>query len=115
MDSLAAAFDGDVEATRTAVGLFNSACARCHTAGYSAGVAFTKEAGSGAFGPSLRAGRSIVQFPDFEDQVDFIINGSENGKQYGVNGVGRGWMPGFGSVVPEDDIRAIVTLVRALP
>jgi mono/diheme cytochrome c family protein len=115
VDALSAAFGGDTEATRNAIGLFNSYCARCHTAGYSAGLAFTKEAGSGAFGPSLRAGRSVIQFPDFEDQVDFLIEGTENGEQYGVNGVGRGWMPGFGSSLPEDDIRAIVTLVRALP
>ncbi len=115
-DTLAAeAFDGDVDAARHAAGLYNAYCARCHTAGYSAGVAFTQEAGSGAFGPSLRAGRSVVQFPDYEDQVDFIVEGSEDGKQYGVNGVGRGWMPGFGAVLPESDIRAIVSLVRALP
>ena len=30
--------------------------------------------------------------------VDFIIKGSENGKGYGVNGVGGGKMPGFGAV-----------------
>ncbi|MBU1227679.1 MAG: c-type cytochrome, partial [Actinobacteria bacterium] len=86
-ESLADAFDGDAAAAQRAAGLFNGYCARCHTAGYSAGVAFTKEAGSGAFGPSLRGGRSITQFPEFEDQLDFIIEGSENGKQYGVNGV----------------------------
>ncbi|MBU1226334.1 MAG: cytochrome c, partial [Actinobacteria bacterium] len=114
-ESLADAFDGDAAAAERAAGLFNGYCARCHTAGYSAGVAFTKEAGSGAFGPSLRGGRSITQFPEFEDQLDFIIEGSENGKQYGVNGVGRGWMPGFGPVLSEADLRLIVTLVRALP
>lgn len=114
-DALSTAFDGDVESAQRAAGLFNAYCARCHTAGYSAGVAFTKEAGSGAFGPSLQGGRSITQFPDFEDQLDFIIKGSENGKQYGVNGVGRGWMPGFGSSLPESDLRLIITLVRALP
>jgi len=95
--------------------LFNAYCARCHTAGYSAGVAFTKEAGSGGFGPSLQGGRSLVQFPEFQDQVDFIIKGSENAKQYGVNGVGRGWMPGFGTTLSQADLESIVTLVRALP
>ncbi|MCJ7725115.1 MAG: cytochrome c [Acidimicrobiia bacterium] len=113
--ALTAAFDGDAEAAQQAAGLFNAYCARCHTAGYSAGVAFTKEAGSGGFGPSLRGGRSIIQFPDFEDQLDFVVKGSENGKQYGVNGVGRGWMPGFGTSLPESDLRLIITLVRALP
>jgi mono/diheme cytochrome c family protein len=113
--ALAEAFDGDIEATRRAIGLFNSHCARCHTAGYSAGVAFTQEAGSGGFGPSLRAGRSATQFPDFDDQYDFIVNGSENGEEYGVNGVGRGWMPGFGESLTPEDIRLIVTLERNLP
>jgi mono/diheme cytochrome c family protein len=47
--------------------------------------------------------------------LDFIIEGSENGKQYGVNGVGRGWMPAFGPVLSEADLRLIITLVRALP
>jgi mono/diheme cytochrome c family protein len=112
--ALAPAFGGE-EDLRRAAGLFNAYCARCHTAGYSAGVAFTREPGSGAFGPSLRAGRSLVQFPDFENQLRFIIEGSDSGKQYGVNGVGRGWMPGFGAVLSEADLRLIVTLVRALP
>lgn len=115
VEALSTAFDGDTDATRRAIGLFNGYCARCHTAGYSAGVAFTQEAGSGAFGPSLRSGRSVTQFPEFEDQYDFIVDGSENGEEYGVNGVGRGWMPGFGASLTPDDIRAIVTLVRSLP
>ncbi len=108
-------FDGDIDAARRAAGLYNAYCARCHTAGYSAGVAFTQEAGSGAFGPSLLDGRSVVQFPDFEDQLDFIIDGSDNGQGYGVNGIGRGWMPGFGSVLSEADLRLIVQFERALP
>jgi mono/diheme cytochrome c family protein len=113
--ALAEAFGGDAGRTQRAIGLFNAQCARCHTAGYSAGVAFTQEAGSGGFGPSLRGGRSVTQFPDFDDQVGFVIEGSENGKQYGVNGVGRGWMPGFGTILGRADLELIVTLVRALP
>ena len=111
----AEAFDGDVAAAERAAGLFNAYCARCHTAGYSAGMQFRQEAGSGAFGPSLRAGRSIVQFPDPEDHLEFIIAGSEEGVRYGVNGIGRGWMPGFGAVLTEEDLRLIVALERALP
>lgn len=101
------------EATR-AVGLFNAYCARCHTAGYSAGVAFEQEPGSGAWAPALAGGRSIVQFPDIEDQIDFIIRGSVLAEAYGVNGIGRGWMPGFGQVLSEEDIRLIVTFERSL-
>lgn len=109
-----AGFDGDVEQARRAAGLYQAYCARCHTAGYSAGIPYTLEPGSGAFGPSLREGRSTVQFPDFEDHVDFIVNGSENGQAYGVNGIGRGWMPGFGSSLPLADIELIVQFERVL-
>ena len=97
-----------------AVGLFNANCARCHTAGYSAGAAYEQGAGSGAWGPALTDGRSVVQFPDAEDQVTFIIGGSNLAEKYGVNGIGRGWMPGFGQVLTEEDIRLIVAYERSL-
>ena len=110
----AEAFDGNVTRAQRAVGLFNGYCARCHTAGYSAGIAFTQEAGSGAMGPSLRQGRAMVQFPDIQDHYDFVVKGSANGIQYGVNGVGRGWMPGFGAMLSADDIMLIVKYERTL-
>ncbi len=109
-----AAFDGDVALAERAYGLFSAYCARCHTAGYSAGPLATLAPGSGALGPSLRDGRSLVQFPDFEDQYEFILNGSVNGRAYGVNGIGRGWMPGFGAVLSEADLRLIVEFERSL-
>jgi mono/diheme cytochrome c family protein len=96
------------------VGLFNAYCARCHTAGYSAGVAFEQGAGTGAWGPSLTAGRSLVQFPDIEEQVEFIISGSDNAVHYGINGLGSGRMPGFGQILSEEDIRLIVAYERTL-
>ncbi len=108
------AFAGDVAAAERAVGLYNAYCARCHTAGYSAGIVFTQEAGSGAMGPSLRQGRAVVQFPDIEDHYDFVVAGSANGAQYGVNGIGRGWMPGFGAMLSEADIRLIIQYERAM-
>jgi mono/diheme cytochrome c family protein len=109
------AFDGSLSDARRAVGLYNAYCARCHTAGYSAGAAFTQEAGSGAFGPSLREGKAAVQFPDPEDHMAFIRDGSENGVQYGVNGIGRGWMPGFGQVLTQEDLMLIVQYERVMP
>jgi len=36
-------FGGNIDDAKRAVGLFNAYCARCHTAGYSAGVAYTKK------------------------------------------------------------------------
>lgn len=97
-----------------AVGLYNGYCARCHTGGYQAGVAFEQLPGSGAWGPALRDDRSVVQFPDAQDHIDFIINGSVANQSYGINGLGRGWMPGFGQILSEDDIALIVAYERSL-
>lgn len=97
-----------------AVGLFNAYCARCHTAGYSAGVAFEQGHGSGAWGPSLTDGRSLIQFPLSDDQVAFIIRGSNFGETYGVNGLGSGRMPSFGQILTQDDIDLIVAYERTL-
>ena len=107
-------FDGDLEKAIRAVGLFNAYCARCHTAGYSAGVAYTKEIASGGLGPALRAGRANIHFKQREDLIDFIVKGSVNGKAYGVNGVGGGKMPGFGAVLPESDIALIIDYLRGM-
>ena len=107
-------FDGDLEKAIRAVGLFNAYCARCHTAGYSAGVAYTKKIASGGLGPALRAGRANIQFKQREDLIDFIVKGSVNGKAYGVNGVGGGKMPGFGAVLPESDIALIIDYLRGM-
>lgn len=104
----------DVASAQRAYGLFSAYCARCHTAGYSAGPVATLEPGSGALGPSLRDGRTIVQFPDAEAHYEFVLGGSENGQAYGVNGIGRGWMPAFGALLSEADLRLIVQFERTL-
>ena len=114
-DELAdAAFGGDVAAAARAYGLYSAYCARCHTAGYSAGAVATLEPGSGGLGPSLREGREVVQFPDSQDHYEFILGGSDNGIGYGVNGIGRGWMPGFGTLLSEADLWLIVEFERSL-
>jgi hypothetical protein len=97
-----------------AVDLFNAYCARCHTSGYSAGVAFQYELGSGAWGPSLLDSRAVTQFPDAADQVDFVINGSTFGKNYGLNGLGTGRMPGFGQILDTEAIELLVKFERSL-
>ena len=107
-------FGGNIDEAKRAVGLFNAYCARCHTAGYSAGVAYTKKIGSGGLGPALRGGRANIQFKNRGDLIDFIINGSVNGKGYGVNGVGGGKMPGFGAVLPESDIALVIDYLRGM-
>jgi hypothetical protein len=108
-------FGGDTELARRAAALFNLYCARCHTAGFSAGMPFTQDPGSGAVGPALFDGRTVIQFPDAEDHYDFVVRGSDNAVHYGANGIGRGWMPGFGALLTEEDIMLIVAFERALP
>jgi mono/diheme cytochrome c family protein len=115
-DTLATdAFDGSLDDARRAVGLFNAYCARCHTAGFSAGIAFTQEPGSGAMGPSLRSGRSLVQFPNLDRHVAFLISGSQELVPYGVNGLGSGRMPGFGAFLSEQDLDLIARYERSMP
>jgi len=114
-DELAAGhFDGEVAKAQRAYGLYSAHCARCHTAGFSAGWVAAFEPGSGAMGPSLRTGRTEVQFPDIDDHYEFILGGSQNGQAYGVNGIGRGWMPEFGTVLSEEDLHLIVDFERSL-
>lgn len=104
-----------------AVGLFNANCARCHTAGYSAGIAYTREAGSGGFGPALWDGRPVVQFgdapaPDSDETdllIDFLIKGSEAQKPYGLNGFGSGRMPAFGAILSTDDLGLLAEYLRS--
>ncbi len=108
------------EEAERAVALFNANCARCHTAGYGAGVAFTLEAGSGGFGPALWDGRPLVQFGEAPDDpevtdllVDFLIKGSEPQKPYGLNGVGSGRMPAFGTTLSLEDLELLALYLRA--
>ena len=46
--------------------------------------------------------------------VAFIQNGSEFGAVYGNNRQGSGRMPGFGSILTDEQIRAVVEYVRSL-
>jgi mono/diheme cytochrome c family protein len=87
-------------------------CARCHTPGWSydePGVA-----GGGALGPDLTGGRAGRVFPNESDMIDFIKNGSVLGAKYGIQGQGSGKMPGFGSMLTDEQIEAIVGYVRSL-
>ncbi len=118
-DGVAEAMGSSVEEAERAVGLFNSNCARCHTAGFSAGVPYTQEAGSGGFGPALWDGRPTVQFGDATENpeddllLQFLIRGSEAETPYGLNGFGSGRMPAFGPSLAVEDIELLARFLRA--
>lgn len=87
-------------------------CARCHTAGWS--FDDPQISGGGAMGPNLTNGAEPRQFPNVEDQVAFVKGGSDTGKKYGQQGQGSGKMPGFGTLLTDEQIRAIVAYERGL-
>lgn len=87
-------------------------CARCHTLGWSYGQPGVP--GQGAFGWNLTGGSVNAHFADDEQLVAFLKNGSEFGRLYGLNGQGSGRMPGFGSLLTDEQIREIVEYVRSL-
>lgn len=119
ISGVADAMGVDEDDAARAVGLFNANCARCHTAGFSAGIPYTLEAGSGGFGPALWDGRPIVQFgeepvdPESDLLVEFLIIGSEAQKPYGINGFGSGRMPAFGTLLSAEDIELLAAYLRS--
>jgi len=87
-------------------------CARCHTQGWSWGDPGV--AGQGAFGWNLTGGSTNAHFPTEGEMADFIKNGSVLGQKYGRQGQGSGRMPGFGAMLTDEQIHAIVEYVRSL-
>ena len=94
----------------TASGAYS--CARCHTQGWSSGD--PGQPGVGAMGPNLTGGATNAHFPVESDQIDFIKKGSVLGKKYGLASQGSGRMPGFGNMLTDEQIKAIVEYVRSL-
>ena len=95
--------------------LFNNNCPRCHTKGWSYGEPDVPA--GGAYGPNLRDGATLRQFPLREDHIEFITVGAEYAEEYGVRGVGDdagGGMPGFGAQLTPEQIEAIVDYERGL-
>ncbi|MEM1334637.1 MAG: c-type cytochrome [Actinomycetota bacterium] len=87
-------------------------CARCHTLGWSYGD--PGQTGQGAYGWNLTGGSTNSAFDSEDEMVAFIQNGSEFGAVYGNNRQGSGRMPGFGSILTDEQIRAVVEYVRSL-
>jgi mono/diheme cytochrome c family protein len=109
----------DGEAASVGEALFNLelgagaySCARCHTLGWSYGQPGVS--GQGAFGWNLTGGSVNAHFADDEQLVSFLKSGSDFGKLYGLQGQGSGRMPGFGSLLTDEQIREIVEYVRSL-
>ncbi len=103
--------------------LFNTQCARCHTKGWSTlepsngFVPMPGQTGGGAFGPSLRDGSTLSQFPGepgVQKQYDWVAIGLEPNKGYGVRGISSGRMPHFGQILTEAQIQAVVAFERSL-
>lgn len=94
------------------LGAGSYSCARCHTTGWSWGD--PGEPGQGAFGWNLTAGAVNAHFPNTRDMIDFVSEGSVNGAGYGRQGQGSGKMPGFGAMLTDEQIEAIVEYVRGL-
>jgi mono/diheme cytochrome c family protein len=113
--------------------LFEYACARCHTQGWSTfdptappsevnGVNVLGLAGGGGgtgggIGFNLRGGSEQRRFGDdasggWQEQVDFVTMGSDPFKPYGNGGIGSGRMPGFGNMLNPDQIGEIVSYER---
>jgi mono/diheme cytochrome c family protein len=59
-------------------------------------------------------GVTLRQFPDVLKHLEFVTGGSDFEKAYGARGVGTGRMPGFGQMLSEAQIRAIVEYERSL-
>jgi mono/diheme cytochrome c family protein len=87
-------------------------CARCHTQGWSYGDPGVP--GQGAFGWNLTGGSEDARFPVREDMLEFIQTGSEQGVGYAPQAQGSGRMPGFGSLLTDDQLNAIIDYVRGL-
>lgn len=116
--------------------LFKAHCARCHTQGWQwaqnaspedlVEAAMNVDAvapgtelpigaqGGGAFGPRLAKENLAEQFLTVEEMVDFISVGADDNVGYGTRGIGNGQMPGFGQLLSQEQVTAIVEYERSL-
>lgn len=115
--------------------LYELNCARCHTPGWSVfdpntdptnrdrpwppDIVLGEAGGGGVLGFSLRDGAPERRFgPGDEDSeafaahAEFIAAGSERNVPYGIGGIGNGRMPGFGDLLTDEQIAAIVEYER---
>jgi mono/diheme cytochrome c family protein len=113
--------------------LFETYCARCHTEGWSVfdpsappgdvdsvdilGLSGGGGGTGGGIGFNLRDGATVRRFGTDEAggwslQQQFIVDGSDPNKGYGIGGIGSGKMPGFGQMLTDEQIGQIVSYER---
>ena len=100
-----ALFNLDSEAVRTA------AHAVTHQVGAGATQGSPVKVHSVGISPAARLASA---FPNEADMISFIKNGSNYGAKYGIQGQGSGRMPGFGAMLTDEQIEAVVDYVRGL-
>jgi len=103
--------------------LFRINCARCHTKNWSfydptkLSQPAPEAQGSGAFGPPLDGGSTLIQFPGLtgrEEQIQWVTVGVPANQPYGTRGISSGRMPHFGNILSSQQIAAIVDYERSL-
>lgn len=103
--------------------LFEVNCARCHTQNWSffdptkLGQPAPAPQGSGAFGPNLTNGATLLQFPGNtgrQMQIQWVTVGVPPNMPYGTRGISDGAMPHFGNLLTAQQIAAIVDYERGL-
>ena len=122
----AEAWLADVTAAGDGEILFQINCARCHTKNWSIFDPTTAPLfpwmapgpqGGGAYGPNLTGGAELRQFPGMTGpslQYDFVAQGAERDKAYGVRGIASGRMPHYDSMLTQEQIESIVEYERGL-
>lgn len=118
----ASAWNDQVSTASDGALLFQLNCARCHTKGWSyydpqdpSKAPLPGPMGGGAYGPNLRDGDVVRQFPPptgVELQYQWIAVGVPQYQQYGVRGISSGRMPHFSDVLTKDQIDKIVDYER---
>jgi mono/diheme cytochrome c family protein len=83
--------------------IFAQFCSPCHGG-----------SGVGGSAPAMVGGTEVQQFPEIADHIAFVTEGSQSGVPYGTSGQGTGAMPGWGTQLTEEQIRAVVEYERSL-
>lgn len=95
--------EAEVQEGATGDQIFSQNCATCHGPG-----------GSGGSAPRMTGGAETNQFPNIDDQIKFVSEGSKPGQPYGTSGQGTGAMPSWQGRMTEDQIRSVVEYERGL-